>query len=159
AGERARGVAMLPAEGPWELCPPEGDWHRGTKESASGTLGEVFRRAGQRVYVSSELSVYYPGGPRFFPAALSLLYVRPHLRKKWVVADEGKGLDLVIEVHHEGDRAKDYDTNVERYARLGIAEYFIFDVGALDLRGHRLPAAKSRVYRPILPQGGRWASL
>ncbi|MEO5725894.1 MAG: Uma2 family endonuclease, partial [Byssovorax sp.] len=87
--------------------------------------------------------------------------VDPHQRTTWVVATEGKGLDLVIEVHVAGDRAKDYKTNVERYARLGIAEYFIFDVRALDLRGHRLAPAegkKPRAYRPILPQRGRWAS-
>ena len=68
---------------------------------------------------------------------------------------------LPAEVHAAGDRAKDYKTNVERYARLGITEYFIFDVRALDLRGHRLAPAegkKPRAYRPVLPQRGRWAS-
>jgi hypothetical protein len=30
--ERARVVAMLPAEVPWELMPPEGDAHREAKE-------------------------------------------------------------------------------------------------------------------------------
>ncbi|XYI02404.1 hypothetical protein ACMHYB_22665 [Sorangium sp. So ce1128] len=32
--ERARVVAMLPAEVPWELMPPEGDAHREAKERA-----------------------------------------------------------------------------------------------------------------------------
>ena len=161
AAERARVVAMLPAEVPWELMPPEGDSHREAKEQATGTLGEFFRRAGRRIYISSELAVFYPGEPRFSPDVFAVLDVDSHQRTKWVVADEGRGLDLVIEVHYAGDRAKDYQTNVERYARLGITEYFIFDRAALDLRGHRLLPAQGKkpgVYRPILPQGGRWAS-
>ena len=159
--ERARVVAMLPAEVPWELMPPEGDAHREAKERATGTLDDFYRRAGRRIYVSSELAVFYPGEPRFSPDVLAVLDVDPHRRDSWVVAGEGRGLDLVIEVHAAGDRAKDYKTNVERYARLGITEYFIFDVRALDLRGHRLAPAegkKPRAYRPVLPQRGRWAS-
>ena len=158
---RARVVAMLPAEVPWELMPPEGDAHREAKERVTGTLDDFYRRVGRRIYISSELGVYYPGEPRFSPDVLAVVDVDPHRRDTWVVVDEGKGLDLVIEVHSAGDRAKDYKTNVERYARLGVAEYFIFDVNALDLRGHCLVPAdgkKPRAYRPILPQGGRWAS-
>jgi Uma2 family endonuclease len=157
AAERARVVAMLPAEVPWELCPPEGDWHLDTKVTAKGTLNDFFKRSGRRIYVSSELAVFYPQEPRFSPDVLAVLDVDPQPRTKWVVAAEGKGLDLVIEVHHEGDRTKDYRTNVERYARLGVAEYFIFDVGVIDLRGYRLEPP-ARAYRPILPQAGRWAS-
>ena len=159
--ERARVVAMLPAEVPWELMPPEGDAHREAKERATGTLDDFYRRAGRRIYISSELAVFYPGEPRFSPDVLAVLDVDPHRRDTWVVATVGTGLDLVIVVHAAGDRAKDYKTNVERYARLGIAEYFIFDVRALDLRGHRLAPAegkKPRAYRPVLPQRGRWAS-
>jgi Uma2 family endonuclease len=158
AAERAKVVAMLPAEVPWELSPPEGDWHIDAKVRVRGTLNEFFRRAGRRIYVSNELAVFYPREPRFSPDILAVLDVDPHPRTKWVVVDEGKGLDLVIEVHHEGDRKKDYETNVERYARLGIAEYFIFDVGAVDLRGYRLSASRPSTYVPILPQSGRWTS-
>jgi hypothetical protein len=94
-----------------------------------------------------------------------VLDVDPRPRTRWAVSAEGKGLDLVIEVHYAGDTAKDYELNVERYARLGITEYFIFDRQKLGLRGYRLPqpedAARSgrgRVYRPILPQQGRYTS-
>jgi hypothetical protein len=107
AAERARVVSMLPAEVPWDLMPPEGDWHRETKEKATGTLDDFFRKSGGRVYVSSELAVFYPGEPRFCPDVLAVRDVDPHPRTKWVVSDEGHGLDLVIEVHHEGDRTKD----------------------------------------------------
>jgi Uma2 family endonuclease len=163
--ERARVVAMLPSEVPIELQPPEGDPHWNAKVKARSTLGDFFRRIGRKIYVSSELAVYYPGEPRFSPDVLAVLDVEPRERDRWVVADEGKGLDLVIEVHYGGDKRKDYETNVERYARLGIREYFIFDRRLLSLRGYRLPppdeegpSAKRRVYRPILPQSARYAS-
>jgi Uma2 family endonuclease len=162
--QRARVVAMLPAEVPWELHPPEGDQHRKAKTRTADTLDAFFRRIGRKIYVSSELGVFYPEERRFAPDVLAVLDVDPHDRTKWVVADEGKGLDLVIEVHFHGDAAKDYAVNVERYAHLGITEYFIFDRARLSLRGYRLPRSdedrgtRARVYRPILPQQGRYTS-
>jgi Uma2 family endonuclease len=162
--ERARVVAMLPAEVPIELHPPEGDAHRIAKTRTTDTLDAYFRRIHRKIYVSSELAVFYPDEPRFSPDVLAVRDVEWRERTKWVVADEGKGLDLVIEVHYEGDRDKDYTTNVERYARLGIEEYFIFDRARLSLRGYRLPpgepgrSGRARAYRPILPQQGRYSS-
>ena len=57
-------------------------------------------------------------------------------RMAWVVADEGKGLDLVLEVLHKGDRDKDLVENVERYARLGIPEYFVYDRARQQIHGY-----------------------
>jgi Uma2 family endonuclease len=157
--ERDRVVAMLPAEVPLELYPPEGDDHRKAKTQATDTLETFFKRVGRKVYVSSELGVFYPGEARFAPDILAVLDVEAHSRTKWVVAHEGRGLDLVIEVHHLGSAAKDFDENVKRYARLGISEYFLFDRGKLSLRGYRLPPqGHARVYKPILPQQGRYVS-
>jgi Uma2 family endonuclease len=161
--ERARVVAMLPSEGPTEML-PEGDPHRIAKTRTTDTLDAYFRRIHRKIYVSSELAVFYPNQPRFSPDVLAVRDVELHERDKWVVAAEGKGLDLVIEVFYKGDTDKDYKTNVERYAELGIEEYFIFDRTRLTLRGYRLPAAepgrpwRARVYRPILPQQGRYSS-
>ena len=56
-----------------------------------------------------------------------------------------------------GDKEKDYVRNVERYARLGIPEYFIFDPPKQRLLGYRLGAGGSS-YEPILPQSGYWRS-
>ena len=164
ANERARVVAMLPAEVPWDLQPPEGDPHWDAKAKTRTTLDDFFGRMGRRIYISSELGVFYPNEPRFSPDILAVLDVEPRPRTRWTVVDEGKGLDLVIEVYFAGDKAKDYEVNVARYARLGIAEYFIFDRGQLNLRGYRLQPAsegrgtKPRAYQPILPQGGLYAS-
>lgn len=159
--ERARIVEMLPVQVPEELMPPEGDPHYLSKTRPRLALDSFFRRTGRRVYVSGEMNVYYPGERLFAPDLYAVLDVEIHERKRWVVSREGKGLDLVLEVHCDGDRDKDYRLNVERYARLGIAEYFIFDCQELRLTAYRLPVApagRARVYKPIVPQLGRYAS-
>ena len=157
--DRARVVDMLPTSLPVELAPPpEGDVHRKVKERAMSALGDFLRRAGRKIYLSSELIVLYPGERAFVPDLLAVLDVGhpaarpraggdvdPHDRVRWVVDAEGKGLDLVLEVHVAGDRTKDEKTNVERYARLGIREYFLFDRARMSLQGHRL-AAGGRTY-------------
>ena len=163
--ERARVVELLPARLPVRLSPPEGDLHRKAKLRALGALDDFFRRAGRRIYLSSELSVYYPDEPPFAPDLLAVLDVDPHERMKWVVDDEEKGIDLIIEVHVAGDRFKDHELNVERYARLGVHEYFIFDRGRVRLHGYRLPpltsseeAGRVRAYQRIVPLAGRFSS-
>jgi Uma2 family endonuclease len=155
--ERAQLVESLPADMPFELHPPEGDPHRKPKERARDALDEFFRSIGRRVYISSELVTYYPGQSRFCPDILAVLDVESHDRNSWIVSKEGKGLDLVIEVHVEGDKKKDFETNVVRYARLGIPEYFVFDRTRGRILGHRLPAGASS-YEPIVPQAGRLPS-
>jgi Uma2 family endonuclease len=149
-------VDQLPSESP-RLTPPEGDAHRIPKERATQALGEYFRRMGRGVYLSSELQVYYPDEPWFAPDLIAVLDVPTHPREKWVVLHEGKGLDFVLEVTLSGDRTKDLETNVERYARLGIPEYFVLDLRGHRLLGHRLDQ-KGQRYEPIVPQRARWAS-
>jgi hypothetical protein len=75
----------------------------------------------------------------------------------WVVMDEGKGLDWVLEVLWAGDRKKDLVENVERYAALGIPEYFVYDQRKQHLHAYRLPPGAKR-YQPILPQAGLYRS-
>src|SRR5262249_53210615 len=59
-------------------------------------------------------------------------------RMAWVVADEGKGPDLLLEVLHQGNRDKDLVNNVRDYARLGVREYFVYDRLRVRLYGYRL---------------------
>ena len=156
--ERAQVVDMLPIDVPLELLPNEGDPHRKAKRGVLDALDGFFRRTGRKIYLSSELGIFYPGERRFAPDLLAVTDVEPHERSSWVVVTEGKGLDFVLEVHVAGDRKKDEKTNVERYARLGIQEYFYFDRARLRVAGHRLPSASSRAYQHIVPQAGRYAS-
>ena len=134
--ERARIVAALPSEVPLAE-PPEGDQHRIPKTRALEALGEYFRRLKRRVYLSSELPVYYPGEPMFAPDILAVLDVEPGPRERWVVSAEGRGLDFALEICVRGNRRKDFVDNVARFARLGIPEYFAYDALVPRLSGFR----------------------
>lgn len=156
--ERARIVDGLPSEFPVsEAAPPEGDFHFEAKVRTREVLGGFFTRAGRKVYLACELPVYYPGERMFAPDVIAVVGVEPHQRMRWVVSAEGKGLDLALEIHVAGERRKDLERNVERFARLGIREYFLFDRGRLRLSGWRLEGGR-RGYRAILPQQGFFAS-
>ena len=154
--ERKRVVAMLPSELPRRTM-PEGDPHRIPKVKATEALEEFFRRMGRRVYLSAELPVYYPDEPWFAPDLIAVLDVDPGLRDKWVAASEGKGIDFILEITLSGDRRKDLERNVVRFARLGVPEYFILDLRAQRIVGYRLDRSH-RAYVPVVPQAGRWAS-
>ncbi|AKQ70710.1 hypothetical protein A176_007622 [Myxococcus hansupus] len=156
--ERQRIVDSLPSEFPVsEAHPPEGDFHFEAKTRAREVLGSFFSRIGRKVYLGSELPVYYPGESMFAPDVMAVVDVETHARMRWMVSAEGKGLDFALEVHVAGERRKDLERNVERFARLGIREYFVFDRGRLRLSGWRLEEGR-RVYRPIVPQHGLYPS-
>jgi len=111
------------------------------------------------------MAVVYPGEEVFSPDLLAVLDVpqpEDDPRMAWVVADEGKGLDWVLEVLHRGDRNKDLVDNVERYAHLGIPEYFIYDRACQQIHGYRLAGAHlagaAQRYQRIVPQSGRYSS-
>lgn len=157
--ERARVVQSLPGEVTWdEMAMPEGDRHFRAKVRTRDMLEGYFSRQRRKVYLGAELPVYYPGERRFAPDLLVVLDVERHEREKWVVSHEGKGLDWVLEVHVGGDRKKDAEYNVERYARLGIPEYFIYDRSKERLEGYRLAAPEARKYERLEPKQGRYES-
>ncbi|HET9929779.1 MAG TPA: Uma2 family endonuclease [Polyangiaceae bacterium] len=153
--EQNRIVEQLPSE--VELGPPEGDPHRIPKQRGIEALDAFFRRAGRRVYLSSELPVYYPAERMFAPDLIAVCDVEPHERLRWVVTHEGRGLDFALEVTLSGSRKKDLEENVARFARLGIPEYFVFDRAQRRIFGWQL-VAPGRPYEPIVPQQGRWRS-
>ncbi len=157
--ERQRVVDSLPSE--LEISqanPPEGDFHFEAKAAAKDTLRGYFQRIGRPVYVACELPVYYPKEPLFAPDVIAVRDVELKHRMSWTVSNEGKGLDLALEVLWAGRAKKDLEENVVRYAALGIPEYFVFDRRRLRLRGYRLPGPTATRYQPIIPQEGRLAS-
>jgi Uma2 family endonuclease len=157
--ERARVVESLPAEVTWEeMAMPEGDLHTEARWRALDALRGYFKPPRRRAYVSAELPIYYPGERRFAPDLLVVLNAEPHLRGKWVVSHEGKGLDWVMEVHVGGDRKKAAEDNVRRYARLGIPEYFIYDRAREKLEAYRLPSPEAREYVRMESRNGRYTS-
>ena len=155
--QRQRVLDALPSEID-RVAPPEGDAHSIPKLLARQTLEEHFRRIGRRVYLASELPVYYPGEPMFAPDLLAVLDAEPHERDHWTVSHEGRGLDVVLEIHVSGSAAKDFEDNVARYATLGIPEYFAYAPRRQRLVGWRLASAGARTYDPIAPHEGRWRS-
>lgn len=154
--ERLRVVESLPSEIE-SAYPPEGDVHRKAKDGPLGALGAYFRRIGRSVYLSSNLPVYYPGERIFAPDLIAVLDVEPYERDRWVTSHEQRGLGFALEVLYRGDDRKDLERNVERFARLGIPEYFIYDRKRGRLRGYTLEAS-GLPYEPIVPQAGRWPS-
>jgi len=134
----------------------EGRPHKKAKSRAIDMLGLHFRALGKSIYLAEELSVLYPGSKGFTPDIMAVLDVEEpedDQRMSWVVADEGRGLDWVLEVLWAGDRQKDLVDNVEKYAMLGIPEYFVYDQKQQRLLGYRLPAG-GRKYQRIVPQAG-----
>ncbi|MCU0692374.1 MAG: Uma2 family endonuclease [Polyangiaceae bacterium] len=119
----------------------EGRPHFRAKSRAVDTLGRYFQRIGRSVYLASELPILYPGQPVVHPDLLAVLDVQDlgdaDERTAWVVADEGKGPEFVLEVHYAGDEDKDFVQNVSQYARLGIQEYFIYNRKRQALVGYR----------------------
>jgi Uma2 family endonuclease len=139
----------------------EGQPHKKAKSRAMDLLGLHFKAKGRDVYLAEELSVLYPGERGFAPdvmAVVDLPQPEEDERLSWVVADEGRGPDVVLEVLHQGDRAKDLVENVERFARLRIPEYFVYDRAKQRVHGYRLAGPDAKRYERIVPQAGRIAS-
>ena len=84
----------------------EGRPHSTAKARVMDVLRGHFDRLGRRIYVASELPVVYPGQPTFAPDILAVLDDNPgelDRRMAWSVADEGRGIDFVLEVLHGGE--------------------------------------------------------
>jgi Uma2 family endonuclease len=135
--------------------------HNRAKRRATDRLRKHFQAIGRVIFLAEELTVFYPDEHAFTPDILVVRDVpeeEDDERGGWIVADEGRGIDFVLEILWAGDRKKDLEKNVERYARLGIPEYFIYDRKEQRLIGYRLPADQARRYQRIIPQGGRHSS-
>ena len=146
-----------PPQEVWEQLAPEGDAHYEARSRAREVLGSFFSRIGRKVYLACELPVHYPGEAMFAPDVIAVVDVEPHSRMRWMVSDEAKSVDFALDVHVTGERRKGLERNVDRFARLGIREYFVFDRGRLRLSGWRLEEGR-RAYRPILPRHGTYRS-
>ena len=133
----------------------EGTRHVKRKMGAALDLDAHFRRAGRQVYIGSELAVLYPGEAVIVPDVLAVLDCDPDYEpERWIVPDEKRGIDLVIEVRNLGKKHKDLVENVRDYARVRIPEYFSYDCRRGILRGWRLTEPGAQAYLPIVPQRG-----
>lgn len=140
----------------------EGRPHNKAKTRTLDALGLHFKATGRAVYLAEEMPVLYPGAAAFTPDILAVVdVVEPEEdeRMAWVVADKGKGLKCVIEILHQGNRSKDLVDNVERYASLGIPEYFVYDRLRNKIYAYRLPAQGASLRYPAYRAAGRALSL
>ena len=119
-----------------------------------------YRYRGRRVYVGSDMLVYYEeGAPRkfFVPDEFIVLDCEQYDRRTFKIWEEGRTPNVIIEVTSNSTRTKDLHTKPEIYRQLGIGEYFLYDPTAeyLDpaLRGFRL---QDGGYVPIEPSAGGW---
>jgi Uma2 family endonuclease len=120
--------------------------HRQNMTDTIVTLGFWFENDPQ-VYVSGNMFIYYVPGDRLRHISPDVFVVRdvPKLpeRRRYLVWEEGKGPDLVIEFTSPSTREEDIDDKFPIYRdTLGVREYFLFDPFAeyLDppMQGYRL---------------------
>ena len=105
-------------------------------------------------YVSGNMFLYYEeGNPRAVVASdvFVALGVPDRDRDTFLLWEESKGPDFVVEVTSRSTRREDQGRKREVYARLGVSEYILYDPRAEylnpPLRGFRL---RGGVYYPVL---------
>ena len=116
-------------------------------------LLEQFFRETPDVYVSGDLLMYYlQGDPRkvVAPDVLVSFGIGQKRRRTYLVWEEGKLPDFVMEMASETTYRNDLTGKMSLYAALGIPEYFLCDIEGLylptALMGFRLVDG---VYEPI----------
>ncbi|MCY2991264.1 MAG: Uma2 family endonuclease [Planctomycetota bacterium] len=139
----------------------ETDLHRSVMFAAIETL--KLHYAGQLVYVSGNLLLFYrPGNKRrhVSPDVMVVRGLEQRDREHYLLWQEGRAPNVVIEVTSQSTRDEDLQDKLEIYRdEIEVAEYFLFDPRSeyLDpaLQGHRLSRGR---YEPILPVGDRLPS-
>jgi Uma2 family endonuclease len=145
-------------------------------DSDGQPLGETPRHVKNMCYTLEPLEVWLEDDPNAFVAGIMFVYyqqddrnkhVTPDLfvvlgvpkcpdleRRRYLVWEEGKGPDLVIELTSESTREEDLETKLTLYRdTLKVGEYFLFDPYAecIDppLQGYRLARGKYQRIRPV----------
>jgi len=115
------------------------------------------------IYVSGNLLLFYVRGNKrkhLSPDVFVVKGVHKRQRENYLVWEEGKGPDFVIEVTTSSTKKEDVKKKFELYRDvLKVPEYFLFDPRGdylkPPLRGYRLQNGE---YLPILPDQGRFRS-
>lgn len=82
------------------------------------------------VYVSGTLSMYYEEGnaePVATPDVFVVFGVEKRQRTSYVLSQEGKVPDFVLEIISKSSLVKDLGVNRGTYAFVGVSEYFLYD--------------------------------
>jgi Uma2 family endonuclease len=140
----------------------ETDWHRDLMNAIIAILKMWYAKV-RRVYVSGNLLLYYVPGNKRKHVAPDVFVVRGVSKRKrlyYLLWEEGKSPNAIIELTSKSTRKEDLDTKFKLYRDvLKVQEYFLFDpFGEYlkpPLRGYRLV---NREYVPIEPVAGRFPS-
>jgi Uma2 family endonuclease len=139
----------------------ETDLHRILMTVLIETLSAYY--AGQRVYVSGNLFIFYERGNRrrhVSPDVFVVKGVEPRVRDNYLVWEERRSPDMVIELTSSSTEEEDRTTKMALYRDvLQVQEYFLFDPRGdwlePSLQGYRLHQGK---YRKIRARQGRLPS-
>ena len=132
----------------------ESDVHRRCMTYLIDALERRFeQQARGDVYVSGNMFVYYEkGNPGAVvaPDVFVVLGVPSRLRDSYLLWNERKAPDFVLEVTSASTRREDERRKRDVYAALGVSEYFLYDPRAEyltpALQGYRL---RDGAYRPL----------
>ncbi len=139
----------------------ETDWHRKLMTLLIQMLEAFF--AGQRVYVSGNLLVFYEPGNRrrhVSPDVFVVRGVENHERPNYLIWEERRGPEVVIELTSSTTKREDQGKKLRLYRdTLRVPEYFLFDPREDYLKpsfqGYRL---RQGIYHPIRAVHGRLPS-
>jgi Uma2 family endonuclease len=140
----------------------ETDLHRDLMVSLIQRL-ETWFEADQAVYVSGNLLLFYERGNtrrHISPDVFVVKEVGKQKRDNYLIWEEGKGPDFVIEVTSSSTKREDIKKKFALYRDvLKVPEYFLFDPRGdylkPPLQGYRLVNGE---YEPIKPQDRRFRS-
>jgi Uma2 family endonuclease len=114
-----------------------------------------FRYRGQRVYLASDLLVYYEEGEPARVVVPDNFVVKdcdPGRRRTFKIWEEGRVPNVAFEVTSRSSRWQDQVYKPQAYAQIGIQEYFLYDPTGdylnPPLKGYRLTGT---TYQPIVP--------
>ena len=123
---------------------------------AAGALDVHFRDRSDVAVEGNRLLYYVEGDPRLrvAPDVFVVFGVPKRRRRIYLLWEEGKAPDFVLEITSRSTRHQDAGFKRDLYARLGVREYWLFDPTGdwLDprLQGHRLSGDH---YKPLSPTG------
>lgn len=123
---------------------------------AAGALDVHFRDRSDVAVEGNRLLYYVEGDPRLrvAPDVFVVFGVPKRRRRIYLLWEEGKAPDFVLEITSRSTRRQDAGFKRDLYARLGVREYWLFDPTGdwLDprLQGYRLSGDH---YKPLSPTG------
>ena len=127
---------------------------------AAGALDVYFRDRPDVTVEGNRLLYYVEGDPGFrvAPDVFVVIGAPKRRRRTYLLWEEPKGPDFVLEVTSWSTRRRDQGFKRDLYARLGVSEYWLFDPTGdwLDppLQGHRLADGTYEALVPIGIEGG-----